>query len=257
MGIVKITIERAIIPASRGLSGHVIATNKPVLIGKIEDVNDIDIVQTGPPPHMKSVLAVPIQMEGKAFGVLAAQSYTANAYSPGDQQVLSTLANQVAIAIDNARLFDEARRRAAHLEALNTIVANAASATNLKNLLETALNLTMQTLGVGLGGICIGEQCVTWKLPLEAMHPLALLCIEADNLFESPVCVKDWQTEQESDLVEGLAEVMAKVLEQARLVAPQKKFRSLSPPTRMAKSKTRLGASQKKSKAAPRPKRSR
>jgi len=48
--------------------------------------------------------------------MLSAQSYDANIYTEDEQQILSTLANQAAVAIQNARLFAETRRLADELE---------------------------------------------------------------------------------------------------------------------------------------------
>jgi PAS domain S-box-containing protein len=53
---------------------------------------------------------------GRAIGMLSAQSYQANVYTESDLQVLSTLANQAIVAIQNGRLFNETQRLAQELE---------------------------------------------------------------------------------------------------------------------------------------------
>ena len=65
-------------------------------------------------PH--SIVAVPIFFGGRPMGMLSAQSYQFNAFSQNDLQILSTLANQASVAIQNGRLFAETQHLAETLE---------------------------------------------------------------------------------------------------------------------------------------------
>jgi GAF domain-containing protein len=60
-------------------------------------------------PTTRSEVALPIRAQGRTIGVLDVQSTEAGAFSPEDLEVLTTLANQVSIALENARLLTEAR----------------------------------------------------------------------------------------------------------------------------------------------------
>jgi GAF domain-containing protein len=60
-------------------------------------------------PATRSEVALPIKAQGGTIGVLDVQSTAAGAFSPEDLEVLTTLANQVSIALENARLLTEAR----------------------------------------------------------------------------------------------------------------------------------------------------
>jgi len=60
-------------------------------------------------PETRSEIALPLRVSGKVIGALDVQSTKTNAFSEEDVEVLSTLADQVAIAIENARLFGEAQ----------------------------------------------------------------------------------------------------------------------------------------------------
>jgi GAF domain-containing protein len=67
----------------------------------------------------RSLLCVPLQMEGRAVGVLEALNKRDGVgFSSGDITLLSAFAASAAIAIKNARLFQEARQ-ARQLRALN------------------------------------------------------------------------------------------------------------------------------------------
>ena len=60
-------------------------------------------------PETRSEMALPLQAGGRTIGALDVQSTKTNAFSQEDINVLNTLADQVAIAIENARLFGESR----------------------------------------------------------------------------------------------------------------------------------------------------
>jgi GAF domain-containing protein len=60
-------------------------------------------------PATRSEVALPLKSQGETVGVLDVQSTLAGAFSSEDLQVLTALANQVAIALENARLLTETR----------------------------------------------------------------------------------------------------------------------------------------------------
>ena len=66
----------------------------------------------------RSELAVPLKVAGKVIGVLDAQSERLNAFDESDLAVMQSLANQAAIAIENARLYERSSRQVAQLTAL-------------------------------------------------------------------------------------------------------------------------------------------
>jgi PAS domain S-box-containing protein len=104
------------IPRDQGLSGRVISSGEPLLLHGAENVDSMDTVTYGRPDTPLSILAVPMTLSGKTVGMLSAQSYQPNVYTEDDLQILSTLANQAAVAIQNGRLFNETERLAQELE---------------------------------------------------------------------------------------------------------------------------------------------
>jgi len=61
-------------------------------------------------PNTRSEMALPLKVGGRVIGALDVQSTQPNAFTESDVATLTTLADQVAIAIENARLFSETRR---------------------------------------------------------------------------------------------------------------------------------------------------
>ncbi|HEU4744483.1 MAG TPA: GAF domain-containing protein, partial [Anaerolineales bacterium] len=104
------------IPRNQGLSGQVIASGQPLLLQGAETVEEMESVVYGKPDTPQSILAVPMMLSGRTIGMLSAQSYHSNVYTEDDVQILSTLANQAAVAIQNGRLFNETERLARELE---------------------------------------------------------------------------------------------------------------------------------------------
>ncbi|MGB8980432.1 MAG: GAF domain-containing protein [Anaerolineales bacterium] len=99
----------------RGIVSHVAASGNPRVSPDVE----LDPVFVSNPdlPSTRSELALPLRLEGQVMSVLDIQSTQANAFQEEDTEMLSTLADQLAIAIQNARshaitqsLLEEAQR---------------------------------------------------------------------------------------------------------------------------------------------------
>jgi signal transduction histidine kinase/ligand-binding sensor domain-containing protein len=103
-----------------GITGWVAAEGKPLLV---PDVSREPRYVWMEGSHSRSELALPITVKDRVIGVLDVQSNRINAFDQSDMLVLQSLADQAAIAIENARLFDAEQRRAEQFRAL--IVDNA------------------------------------------------------------------------------------------------------------------------------------
>ncbi|MGD8402025.1 MAG: GAF domain-containing protein [Anaerolineales bacterium] len=100
----------------QGIVGFAISTGKPRIA---LDVGD-DAVYFGNPelPDTRSEMAIPLKIGEAVVGALDVQSTEPSAFGEEDISVLSLLADQVSMAIENARLFDQARKSLAESEAL-------------------------------------------------------------------------------------------------------------------------------------------
>jgi len=70
-------------------------------------------------PETHSEMALPLQIGRQIIGALDVQSTETGAFTNEDIQMLSLLANQVSLAIENARLFEDTRRALAESEAVS------------------------------------------------------------------------------------------------------------------------------------------
>ncbi len=93
---------RTLVPRlGAGISGWVALHGQPVRSGDLKTeprYREAD-------PAMQSELCVPIIVNGRTIGAINVESERRDAFSDHDEQLLTTLANQAAIAIENARLF--------------------------------------------------------------------------------------------------------------------------------------------------------
>ena len=107
-------------PVGDSLLGHVIRTHQPLLIR-----NDIaqTVAQLGvepPDPLPACWMGVPILTNDRVSGVIVAQSHKPAAYHQMDLDLMTTVAAQAAIAINNAQFYSTLRQRATELAILNS-----------------------------------------------------------------------------------------------------------------------------------------
>lgn len=114
-------IERghALSVGTQGIVGYVAAQKKPRIA---LDVGSDAVFFNNPDlPMTRSELALPLLVRNKILGVLDIQSEKPQAFTPDDIDVLQTLSDQIAIAIENARLLDETQAAIVQLEALTSL----------------------------------------------------------------------------------------------------------------------------------------
>lgn len=100
----------------QGIVGHSIHNGKPrIALDVGEDATYFDNPDM---PNTRSELSLPLKIGDEVVGALDVQSTEPAAFGQEDISVLSLLANQVGLVIENARLFDQARKSLAESEAL-------------------------------------------------------------------------------------------------------------------------------------------
>ena len=96
------------LPLGEGLTSRIIHGRSPLRIGSADEMEAMGVVWVG--ERSESYLGVPIPAGDRVLGVVSVASTDPNAFSEGDERLLSTLASSMGVALENARLFDETKR---------------------------------------------------------------------------------------------------------------------------------------------------
>jgi GAF domain-containing protein len=182
-------------------------------------------------PETRSEAALPMKSRNETIGVLDIQSKEANAFSTEDLEVLTTLANQVSIALENARLLTETRGALAQVQEVYNAFTHAEWSRTiaqtqqpgfryqtgriemLENTLEKPEVLSAVQHGdtVANGPNGSGEHRPAVAVPVKLRgEVIGILHIESNDP------AKQWQ-EDEVSLVQAVAERAAFAMENARL----------------------------------------
>jgi sigma-B regulation protein RsbU (phosphoserine phosphatase) len=134
--------ENLKIPIGQGITGTAVRTGHPVRVSDVSQdpryINAIDSV--------RSELAVPLIFHGKTVGVLDIQSRHLDYFTKDQQNILAVLANRLAIAIENARLFHQVRTQAENLLVLNEVSREISSILDVEELLRRAAELVKRVI---------------------------------------------------------------------------------------------------------------
>jgi sigma-B regulation protein RsbU (phosphoserine phosphatase) len=106
----KVVIPK--VPLGEGLVGYVALHKEPLLVPDVsKDPRYIKVVE-----DVRSELAVPMLLKDRCIGVFDLESPELDAFSKRDVEILTLLASQAAVAIENARLYEELSANEARLE---------------------------------------------------------------------------------------------------------------------------------------------
>lgn len=135
------------ISQGKGLVGRAGENNIPVLVP--DTSKDPDWLPNPLLPETKSETAVPISIGDRVLGVLDVQDNMTDRLQQDDVDLLQSIANQVAVALQNARSFEATRQRAEREAMLASIAQKIQSTTSV----ESALQVAVREAAYALGGV--------------------------------------------------------------------------------------------------------
>ena len=133
------------IPKGHGLVGRAAETNTAVLVQ--DTSKDPGWLANPLLPNTRSEVAVPIAIGDRVLGVLDVQHTVVNGLKQEDADLLQSLANQVAIALQNSRSYVQAQRQADREALVNAIGRKIQSAASV----DDAIQVAIRELGRALG----------------------------------------------------------------------------------------------------------
>jgi PAS domain S-box-containing protein len=143
-----------------GFTKHVLETREPLLL-----VEDLDAeaerygstVLAGEAP--KSVLFIPLVAGGKATGTISLQNVDREqAFDVADQQLLTTVAGSLSVALENARLVEETRQRVSELATVNSVGQALSSQLDLDVLIERVGEQVRETFGADIAYVALHDR---------------------------------------------------------------------------------------------------
>ncbi len=95
------------IPVGEGLNSWVVKHHQPLLIGSVADEARIGVKALADSKPTESWLGVPMIARDRLIGVISVESYKKNAFNNDDVILLTAIANQAAVALENAHLYKD------------------------------------------------------------------------------------------------------------------------------------------------------
>ncbi|MGH2605100.1 MAG: GAF domain-containing protein, partial [Anaerolineales bacterium] len=115
--------------------------------GKPELVADVASTPGGLALGSGSILGVPLRIGQRVIGMLRVQHDLPHAFAAEDVAVFETIADQLAVAVQNARLFEETLRRAEREQSVVEITGRIRGSADPESMLQTALREVRDALG--------------------------------------------------------------------------------------------------------------
>ncbi len=177
-----------------GFTSLVVREKKPLLVrdAKQELARLPEPVVVGQSREAESWLGVPMLVGDRLLGVINTQAYRPHAWDEEDQLLLTTIADQVAVAVERARLYEQAQkeiaerrqaeealrqaheemkqyterleRRTAHLQAAAEVAREAAAILDVQRLLDTTVNLISERFGFYHAGIFLIDEAKEYAI---------------------------------------------------------------------------------------------
>src|SRR5215471_17781706 len=159
--------ENLRIPMGQGITGTAAATAHSVRVSDTSKdpryINAIDSV--------RSELAVPLMLQGKCIGVLDIQSRHLNYFTKDQQSIMTLLASRLAVAVENARLFERVRAQADTLLLLNEVGRETSSILDVEELLRRAAEQTKRVIDYQILSIMLyDEEQKVFRHRLDVKH---------------------------------------------------------------------------------------
>ncbi|MGZ8636391.1 MAG: GAF domain-containing protein [Actinomycetota bacterium] len=195
--------ESAPIAFGEGLTSKILQTREPMLLNREAAFREVAPQAVGTPA--RSYLGVPIFAGNDAIGVISVQSTVhAGRFGPADERLLSTIAANVGVAIQNARLYRETRRRAAETAALAELGREVGGLLELDPILAKIAERALELLDGATSAVFLREPETGRLLPVVAHGVLAEL-IMADFINPGEGIIGDLAKRGVAEVVNDVA----------------------------------------------------
>lgn len=166
-------IGRITIGLGEGITGWVARERTRVVIaGNASDDPRFKFFHNLPEDRYQAFVSVPIMAKKEVVGVINVQHKRLRRYRPDELALLTTIANQVGGAIENARLYDEMTRKARQLETLSQVSETVVSNRVIEDVMHLMVTMTAQMMQSKICSIMLFDHA-TGELRIVATQSLS------------------------------------------------------------------------------------
>ena len=142
------------IPLGDGIIGAAATTGRAIRVADVRsDPRYLSAVD-----GVRSELAVPLIVRGRVIGVLDIESSQPDYFTTDQQNILTLVASRIGTAIENARLFENARNQAETLLLLNEVSRETSSTLDVEEVLRRAAELTKRLIDYQIFSILLFDE---------------------------------------------------------------------------------------------------
>ncbi|MGW2517221.1 sensor histidine kinase [Streptomyces sp. NPDC001617] len=157
-------------PCGRGILGELIRNPVPLRLTDLtRHPNSYGFPEHHPP--MRTFVGVPIRVRDEVFGNLYLTEKRGGAgFDADDEAVLATLANAAGVAVDNARMYHDSRRRERWLEALSEITRSLFAGTPVREVLHLIARRASEVADADLAAVLLPADSGGARLTVEVAY---------------------------------------------------------------------------------------
>jgi putative nucleotidyltransferase with HDIG domain len=142
----EIIPESGRIPIEEGIASKVYHTGEAVLMNDLKEDEDTRVLEES--KVVRSSICAPIIISGKVIGVLSLSNRISGiAFNETDLRLVEGVSIEAALAIKNARMWQDLKRKVLELNTLHEVGKNLSLVLDINKLLELVLDLTAKVLG--------------------------------------------------------------------------------------------------------------
>ena len=143
---------------AEGYTGWIIQHQRSLFIPDVQARRDVRPKLDTPQYPFRSYVGIPLQIRGRFVGTLELVSSQKNAWSERDLEVLQAVANQAAVAVENAHLYEQMRRRVSELASLMAVSAAVSESLELERVLQSITSAVLEVVNCQSSAIFVWDE---------------------------------------------------------------------------------------------------
>ncbi len=187
------------------ISQELISTQQPLKIDTIEQYDEMGVSTIEGTETSRSGIYVPLVVSEEVIGALSIESIDYEyAFDDSDLRLMSTISSSMSIALENARLFEQATRRANETTALAEVSRDISATLDLETVMRRIASSALELLGAETSAIYLGDESGTGYRAISALGPIAEQ-IKADLILPGEGILGDLISNKKAEYVNNSA----------------------------------------------------